>query len=116
MTSGWRSVFLYPFFLLLVSAPVAVVIGLLLGGSTFHWVGLAVAAAPMIWFFKRMAGKRTARFPAALPLRGASAYPPTVVVTGPTGLVVLNAQTDNYRVRPEPATNEPSAAEGARSG
>lgn len=69
MKAGWRAFFVYPFFLLLVLAPVAVVIGLLLGGSSFQWIGLAVAAAPMLWIFTRMATKKTARFHAALPVQ-----------------------------------------------
>jgi peroxiredoxin len=76
-----------------------------------------------------------AALPAGLPSRicasGNSAYLPTVVVTGREGLVALNAQTDNYRVRPElatflvaldaagviePLTDEPNSPEGMSRG
>ncbi len=79
MTVGWRSVFLYPFFLGMVTAPIAITVGLLHGGSALQWAGLAVAAAPMLWFFKGMASKRIARFPPALPVQ---------VVAGAVGAVL----------------------------
>jgi len=96
MTTSWRSIFLYPFFVGLVTAPIAAVVGLLRRGSAFQWAGLALAALPMLWFFQNMASRKIARFHPFLPAQVGSGLGGAVLSV--VGALVLDPSLNAFAV------------------